>query len=87
MKTDLHTLYTVPDVRRLFFPSRSVRWVKNTFGPSVEHPAGEWGAVFYDASGLMVSAAAVKAWQDKHAVNAVIVPARELVNLRQVVAA
>ena len=42
----LETFFTVRDVRARFYPSRCVRWVKDTFR------TGEFGAVLRDASGL-----------------------------------
>lgn len=49
-------------MKELFFPTRSERWVKNTFS------SGAYGRVVRDAGGWLVSESAVGAYQDRHAV-------------------
>jgi hypothetical protein len=56
--------YSVADVERLFFPSRSARWIRETFR------TGEYGAVIRDNAGWMVSESALLEYQSRHAVGA-----------------
>lgn len=79
MKVEASLCYSVGEVRRLFFPSRSERWIKDTFR------TGEFGRVLRDGKGWMISAEAVAAYQERHAVGAVVVALRpgQLGNLKQ----
>ena len=73
MKVELQTLFSLADVRVKFFPSRSIRWIRDTFG------AGEFGPVYRDAGGWMVSAQALESWQMRHSVGpAVMVQIEDL---------
>jgi len=60
----LETFFSVVDVRRQIFPTRSVRWIKDTFR------TGEFGAVLRDQRGWMVSESAVAGYQSRHRVTA-----------------
>ena len=79
MKVDLNTLFSVADVQRGFFPSRSTRWIKDTFA------AGSYGPVVRDGYGWMISAAALAEYQRRHAVGLAVVPDRatQHANLKQ----
>ena len=80
MKVELNTLFSVADVQRGFFPSRSTKWIKSTFS------GGKYGAVIRDSYGWMISAGAIAEYQRRHAVGlAVVRPVRpvQLGNLKQ----
>jgi hypothetical protein len=65
MKLQLLKFYSVKDVQGLFFPSRSERWVKDTF------KAGAYGQVLRDGAGWMISEQAVARFQEVHLVGSV----------------
>lgn len=78
MKVELNTLYSVADVRRLFFPSRSTRWIKDTFC------SGKYGGVMRDGGGWLISALAIGEYQKRCAVGAPAeLNAASMANLRQ----
>lgn len=63
-------------MKERFFPSRTVRWVKDTFR------TGQYGPVLRDVGGWLVSETAIEAYQAEHTVGT---PARtyNVGNLRQ----
>ena len=80
----LERFHSVREVRRLFYPSRSERWIKDTFR------TGEFGAVLRDSSGWMISEVALAEYQRRHLVGALEVqdlPAGRRQNLVQFEAA
>jgi len=54
--------YSVADVKRLFFPSRSDRWIKD------RAKRGAFGTVLRDAGGWMIPESGLRAYLDNHAV-------------------
>ena len=79
----LERFYSVGDVRRDVFPSRSPRWIKDTFR------TGEFGPVLRDDGGWQISASALATYQARHTVGTSPSPAasalreRRMGNLRQ----
>jgi len=63
-------LYSVQDSRRLFYPSRSDRWVKDTFTD------GSYGPVIRDGAGWMISEVALVSYQTRHEVGTRVVELR-----------
>jgi hypothetical protein len=72
-------LYNVNQVKDLFFPGRSTRWIRDTFTD------GELGPVFRDEGGWLISETAIQKWRDNHSVKQVQAKPRanQLDNLKQ----
>ena len=75
--------WSVGDVKRDLFPSRSARWIKDTFR------SGAYGPVLRDDAGWQISESALVAYQARHAVGVSPAPvapavlAKRLGNLKQ----
>lgn len=75
--------WSVGDVKRDLFPSRSARWIKDTFR------SGEYGPVLRDDAGWQISESALATYQSRHAVGvspapvSPVVLAVRLANLKQ----
>lgn len=73
----LEKFYSVSQVKEQVFPSRSTRWIKDTFR------SGEFGQVLRDDSGWQVSESALLEYQRRHAVGAHPVRTDQAANLVQ----
>ncbi len=54
--------YSVPDVQTMFFPSRSLKWIRNTFR------GGAHGPVMRMGKGWEISELAIQTFQQQHLV-------------------
>jgi len=56
LKATVQAYYSVRDVRRIFFPSRSIRWITD------RAKAGAFGPVVRDAGGWLIPEAGILAY-------------------------
>jgi hypothetical protein len=74
--------YSLSDVKELWFPSRSARWIKDTFRKLAAEDAALF-PILRDGSGWQISKKAVESYQSRHAVRLVVPGQSQLRNLRQ----